>query len=115
MVDAAPQPLEREKRTIETMIRMYCRDLHSSGDALCPECEKLLAFARVRLDHCTFGADKPKCADCPVHCYQPAMREAVRQVMKHAGPRMLLRHPVQAIQHAMQGTRHTRAGKKRKE
>ena len=36
---------------------------------------------------------------CPVHCYEAAMRERVRQVMRYAGPRMLLRHPILALLH----------------
>ena len=34
-----------------------------------------------------------------VHCYQPQMREQIRQVMRYSGPRMLLYHPVLAIWH----------------
>ena len=34
-----------------------------------------------------------------VHCYQPQMREQIRQVMRFSGPRMLLYHPVLAVWH----------------
>ena len=34
-----------------------------------------------------------------VHCYQPQMREQIRQVMRYSGPRMLFHHPVMAIRH----------------
>jgi hypothetical protein len=101
-----PSPLRREKRTIETMVRLHCRDVHASGDTLCAECAALLAYAHARLDRCPFGAAKPRCSACRIHCYRPDMREAVRRVMKHAGPRMLLRHPVQALAHAWRGVRH---------
>ena len=36
---------------------------------------------------------------CPVHCYETTMRERVRQVMRYAGPRALLRHPVLVLLH----------------
>ena len=52
-----------------------------------------------RIDRCPYQEDKPTCAKCPIHCYKPAMRERVRQVMRYAGPRMLLYHPVLAISH----------------
>jgi len=42
---------------------------------------------------------KPTCARCPVHCYRPAMRTEVQQVMRYAGPRMLWRHPWLALRH----------------
>jgi hypothetical protein len=35
------------------------------------------------------------------------MRQKVRQVMRYAGPRMLLRHPVLAIRHLLDGKRPT--------
>lgn len=89
--------LAREWRTIETMVRIYCRD-HHHGD-LCPECRGLLDYASVRLDRCRFGAEKPTCAKCPVHCYQKNRREQVRVVMRYAGPRMLWEHPVLSLWH----------------
>jgi hypothetical protein len=33
------------------------------------------------------------------------MREGIRGVMKYAGPRMLLRHPVMAVQHLLDARR----------
>jgi predicted amidophosphoribosyltransferase len=98
--------LEREKRTVEAMIRLACRDLHAGGETLCPDCEALRAYAMQRLDACKFGADKPKCSACPVHCYKPAMREKIRAVMKYAGPRMMVRHPLLAVGHLVDGVRY---------
>ena len=66
---------------------------------LCPQCQALLDYAHKRLDHCKFGEDKPSCTRCPVHCYKPAMREQIRQVMRYSGPRMLLHDPIMAIRH----------------
>ena len=97
---------EREKKTLTAMIALYCRDQHQPPEGLCADCAALQEYARARLERCTFGADKPKCAACPVHCYQPAMRAAIRAVMSYAGPRMLVRHPVLAMGHAVDGLRH---------
>jgi hypothetical protein len=92
--------LGREWRTIEAMIAISCRDLHGGGRGhLCPECAELRGYAHLRICKCPFGPDKPTCANCKVHCYRPEMRERVRQVMRHAGPKMLLRHPVLALLH----------------
>lgn len=66
---------------------------------LCPQCQALLDYAHRRLEHCKFGEDKPSCTRCPVHCYKPAMREQIRQVMRYSGPRMLLHDPIMAIRH----------------
>jgi hypothetical protein len=82
------------------MIALTCRDLHGGGRRnLCAACLELRGYAHQRLVRCPFGADKPTCANCRIHCYKPEMRERVRQVMRHAGPRMLVRHPVLALMH----------------
>ena len=96
--------LARERRTIQAMISIYCRD-HHHARGLCDECASLEVYASRRLDICPYGAEKPTCLKCAVHCYQPRMRDTVREVMRYAGPRMLKRHPVLAITHFMDGRR----------
>lgn len=97
--------LARELRTIRAMVRIHCRDLHATRAGLCGECQALMDYATRRIDRCVFGEDKPTCARCTVHCYNAEMRERVRTVMRHAGPRMLLRHPILAIAHMIDGRR----------
>jgi hypothetical protein len=92
--------LERERRTVEAMIRLFCRDTHK-GEELCAACSELLAYADERLANCPFGDEKPKCSHCEVHCYRPEMRERITEVMRYAGPRMPLRHPVMALHHIL--------------
>lgn len=91
--------MAREDQTISAMIEIYCREKHGSRDSLCPQCSDLLAYARFRLEKCPFQEEKPTCANCPIHCYQPARKEQIRVVMRYAGPRMLLHHPILAIRH----------------
>ncbi|MFC1863612.1 nitrous oxide-stimulated promoter family protein [Thermodesulfobacteriota bacterium] len=91
--------LEREDKTVEAMIRLYCSRLHRAKKNLCPECEGLLSYARASLDRCPFQEGKTTCAKCPVHCYKPDMREKAREVMRYSGPRMVYRHPILAIYH----------------
>jgi len=90
-----------ETGTIEAMIRIYCRDLHSGGPGLCPSCNDLLRYAEERLRRCPYGKDKPACSRCPVHCYRPDERNRIREVMRYAGPRMWRRHPLLAIRHGL--------------
>lgn len=97
--------LQRESRTLLAMLALHCRHEHAQEprqadpDGLCRECRSLYDYAQKRLAACPFGPDKPTCANCQVHCYGPQQREAVRQVMRFAGPRMLLYHPVLALAH----------------
>jgi predicted amidophosphoribosyltransferase len=96
--------LEREYKTIEVMISLFCRESHGTMKGeLCPACRELLTYARTRLDKCPYREDKPTCVQCPIHCYKPAMREQIREVMRYAGPRMLRRHPILAIRHLLDG------------
>ena len=104
MVKAHPRT-ERERKTLETMIRLTCRDRHGTKGGFCADCAGLYTYAVKRLDRCPFGATKPACANCPIHCYRPDMRQRIREVMRHAGPRMIWRHPVLAAFHLIEGRR----------
>lgn len=104
MTDIHPR-MDREAKTVEAMIRIYCRGQHGRKGELCTECEELLEYARRRLDRCPFQENKTTCARCPVHCYKPVMRERIRVVMRYAGPRMLRRHPVLTLFHFIDGRR----------
>jgi hypothetical protein len=95
----ADKRLARESRTLSLMIAMYCRDHHGRGGTLCADCAALDAYAQRRLERCRFGADKPVCSQCPVHCYRPEMRAGIAAVMRYAGPRMMKRHPVLGLGH----------------
>ncbi len=95
----------REWKTLDLMIRMYCRRHHGGGDALCSACADLSEYAQRRLERCVFGDAKPTCANCVVHCYRAEEREKVRVMMRWAGPRMLFRHPILAIRHIVDGKR----------
>src|SRR3972149_6715143 len=94
-------PLKRERHTIQVMIGIYCRGHHRPKEALCADCRALLDYALQRIEKCPFQADKPTCAKCTIHCYKPAMREQVRRVMRYAGPRMIIRHPLLALRHGL--------------
>ena len=102
MVDEHPR-ITREKKTIEAMVQIYCKNKHCTEGELCPECSALFEYATMRLDKCPFQEKKSTCAKCLVHCYTPEMREKVKKVMRYAGPRMLLHHPVLAMHHVMDG------------
>ena len=82
--------IEEEKVVVRLMIRMYCRR-HEGNRTLCPKCRELTDY----------GSRKPTCKKCPVHCYKPEMKERIRTIMRWAGPRMIIYHPVAAIRHLL--------------
>jgi hypothetical protein len=95
--------IKREKKTIDSMIRLYCRNQHRHGKTLCADCRGLLDYSMKRLDRCQFQEKKTTCANCNVHCYKPSMREQVKKVMRYSGPRMIYFHPVLALLHFIDG------------
>jgi len=100
-----PARIRREKRTVEAMLRIYCRGHHGARADPCESCGDLLRYAFLRLDRCPFRDEKPTCVRCAVHCYRPEMKERIRDVMRYAGPRMIYRHPILAVLHKMDGLR----------
>lgn len=97
--------IEREKKTINEMIGLYCHDHHNTkGKAdLCDDCQNLLTYAFARIGHCVFNPEKPTCKNCTIHCYAPEKKAKIKEIMRYAGPRMLLHRPVLAVAHLLDG------------
>ena len=100
--------IDKEKGTVAFMVHLYCARLHGAAPGerrlpglLCPDCERLLAYALARLDRCRYGERKTSCRKCPTHCYAPAERAAIKAVMRYSGPRMLYARPLEALRHAL--------------
>ena len=102
------EDLQRDLETLAEFIDVYCTNKHKdapkspvdlkTGDAsamlaasvyLCDECAKLLSHAFVKRSSCRFDP-KPACKHCPDHCYHPKYRENIKEVMKFAGPKLVL-------------------------
>ena len=97
--------LSREARTVEHMIRLYCAAQHQENEALCPQCAQLLQYAHKRLALCPQKGNRTVCAKCPTHCYGPGQKEAIRAVMRYAGPRLIWSHPILTLLHFIDGFR----------
>ena len=95
-----PRNIVLDARTVRAMVHIYCRDVHGQPrGVLCASCDELARYADLRLSKCPFGAAKTTCRECPIHCYRPAPRAAMKAVMRYAGPRMTWRHPWLALRH----------------
>lgn len=97
--------LSREFKTVKAMITLYCREQHYSVQGLCIDCKNLSDYALVRLDKCPFQESKTTCLHCKTHCYKDEMRELIRKVMRAAGPKMTVRHPLLTLLHYLDGRR----------
>lgn len=94
--------LREEAQTLKAMVGLYCGEKHGTSGRpgeCCPACEAFLAYALKRLASCPYGAEKPVCAKCRIHCYRAGEKAFAREVMRHAGPRLLLAHPVLSLRH----------------
>lgn len=111
--------LRRDLRTLARFVEIACHDRHAdvlraevtfqthdvAGIAgrpvvLCEECRKLLAHAFVKRSVCPMDP-KPACKHCPRHCYHPLYRQAIREVMKYSGRRLLLRGRIDYLVHLL--------------
>jgi len=82
MKAAAP---DKQLRILRKFIEVYCREKHdTAAGRLCGDCAGLLDYAAGRLAKCPMDP-KPKCKDCPVHCYEQSYRDRIKEVMKFSG------------------------------
>lgn len=96
--------IEREKKTIDKMIRVFCKGHHETNRGqLCAECTNFLSYALMRLEKCPFQEEKSTCGKCLVHCYQPHMREKAKKIMRYSGPRLIWKSPSLALHHVFDG------------
>lgn len=94
---------ELESTVVTELIALYCQHKHGKlskdEQALCSSCRELNAYAQERISHCPFMETKTFCSNCKVHCYETQKREEIRQVMRYAGPRLLLKRPLMVLHH----------------
>lgn len=76
---------EKNRKVLEAFIQVYCRKKHGAAQGeLCPECGDLYQYACKRVQYCPYDP-KPKCKQCPTHCYKPEYREKIKEVMRFSG------------------------------
>jgi len=100
---------EKEIKIISLMMRIYCcgnkhichksKLFNKAETILCDDCTKSLKYAIDRINKCPFIETKTFCSNCKVHCYQKREREKIKRVMRFAGPRIMLHHPILIIKH----------------
>jgi hypothetical protein len=91
--------LEREDKTIKSMIRIYCTGEHKSKHGLCTECEEVYAYTTFRISKCPHKEHKPACTNCEIHCFKPQMKDKIKVIMRYSGPKMLIYHPILSFMH----------------
>jgi hypothetical protein len=101
----------REKLTIRSMIQIYCHGRRHATSGICSECEKLLHYATGRIDSCPYqSSGKPACGLCKTNCFSSEMYGRFQTIMRYAGPRMMMRHPILSMAHFFDAVRGKKAG-----
>ena len=96
--------MSKKRPVIEAMIRIYCEGRcqnETLESGLCQECEELLTYALERLEKCPKVAQKTSCGRCEIPCYREPFKSRIRLVMKYAGPRMVVKHPIKTVKYVM--------------
>lgn len=90
--------LREEYEIVCEMIDLYHRknDRFYDGDI-----SDLKAYVKSKLSSCPHGSNKPFCSYCKIHCYEPARREEIREVMRFSGPRFIFYRPGKSIKHLL--------------
>ncbi len=101
MLTLEPKRISRERKTIKSMVEIYCESKHSHSEGICPNCKEVLEYCNLRISNCAFGNAKPACSECPIHCFKPEMKKRIKTIMRFAGPKMVFRHPIFSIFHIL--------------
>lgn len=68
----------KERKVINTMIRIYCRG-NCKGKDICPECKELMDYVYMRIEKCSFSDSKIYCNNCNIHCYRDDMALRIKK------------------------------------
>jgi hypothetical protein len=116
---ASTDRLNRDLRVLARFIEVFCHDKHAatsrrsvelrgwdssvidcSDMRLCSSCSRLLHHALVKRCHCPMNP-KPVCKHCPKHCYAPAYRQQIREVMAYSGRKLVMRGRLDYLWHLL--------------
>lgn len=90
--------LRVEYKVVYEMIDLYHRKNDRFSDG---EISELKYYVRRKLSSCPHGSSKSCCSYCTIHCYEPRMREQIREIMRFSGPRFIFYRPGKTIKHLL--------------
>lgn len=98
--------VDKDIEILAQFIKIYCDAKHKeaqvahrgSAKELCTECAELLSYSTKRRESCPLDS-KPSCKNCHIHCYEPSMRDRIREVMRHSGMHLIKRGRLDLLLH----------------
>ena len=100
-----PKIIEREKRMVDAMILIYCKDHHGCENAPCTKCSKLGIYAKERLENCRYKEKKPVCGRCGLTCYNKQNKDYAETIFNYGGLRMIFYYPKLSLHHFLDAFR----------
>lgn len=114
MKELTPQQI-KDIKILARFIQVYCLAKHEGQEKverlpleqqqffrknsrICPDCADLLAHGIKKRTLCPLDP-KPSCKKCHIHCYSPAYRQKIREIMAYSGRKMLLRGRLDYLWH----------------
>ncbi len=103
---------KKDIKLIGRFVEVYCAGHHSTtgwgsfplpaqlGELrICSECARIMEYAVNKRLKCPLENEKPSCKRCRIHCYAPAEREKIREIMAYSGRRMIMRGRLDYVWH----------------
>lgn len=85
----------KELKVVILMIDLYYKKQKNNDISR----EELIEYVTIRQNKCPFKETKTFCSNCIVHCYKEEYKIKIKEVMRYSGPKMIIYHPILAIQH----------------
>lgn len=98
------------KERTETVVNTDYDNFTDIIKSLNGEREELLRYALNRTENCRHMGAKTFCHNCKTPCYSKNMMEKITHIMKSEGKKMLLKHPLTAVEQAYYVMRSKRNG-----
>ncbi|MCX5774676.1 MAG: nitrous oxide-stimulated promoter family protein [Fusobacteria bacterium] len=95
--------LNREIKTLKIMVEMYCKKVHNDVKPFCEKCQESLDYVISRVENCPKKSYRGICKGCKIHCYKDVYREEIKKIMRFSGPRLIMKHPILALLHILDG------------
>lgn len=103
---------KKDVRVIGKFVEVFCAGKHGAIQRslfllpenlgsfnLCPECAEFASYAIARRLNCPLEPDKPVCKHCHIHCYAPAQRKRMQEIMAYSGRKLIMRGRLDYIWH----------------
>ncbi len=100
-----PKIISREKKMVDSMIFIYCKDHHRSINIPCKSCADFREYSKNRLENCFYQEKKPVCGRCGLICYNSNFKKFGESCFNYADPRMVFHHPKLAFHHIIDSFR----------